>query len=357
MNEQESVIRFDCKLCGCKIRVHRKYAGKKGKCPKCRNVVVIPVVNEKNLFTDQVKPEISTEPLRDVNLDVSFVDVSKKSKPVTQPIGQEDAQDETSRDLQELKRSLGIVGKEPEPVPKRKFPWLIDIFLYPMSKPGLITLGIIIGVPLVIRIILWLLAIIAVVFPPVLLLVMAVGFVGFILDIVVALFLYWYFCECIRDSAGGSIRAPDTIAITPGVGELFWQFIRIVGCLVLFFAPMLIYYLYTRQRDAILWSLFTAGLFFFPMGLLATVVFDSFIALNPLLIIGSIFSTFFQYCGLVLFFNAIIYLMLFTSNYMAQGIVLPLVSSIVFIYLLIVSAHLLGRFAWRYKEKLNWGAL
>ena len=42
------------------------------------------------------------------------------------------------------------------------------------------------------------------------------------------------------------------------------------------------------------------------MGLLACVMFDSIRALNPILLIGSILSTFFQYCGLVLLIIGIV---------------------------------------------------
>jgi len=36
------VIRFTCKNCGQKIKVSDQYAGKKGKCPKCRRPIVVP---------------------------------------------------------------------------------------------------------------------------------------------------------------------------------------------------------------------------------------------------------------------------------------------------------------------------
>jgi DNA-directed RNA polymerase subunit RPC12/RpoP len=36
------VIRFTCENCGQKIKVHDQYAGKKGKCPKCRQPIVVP---------------------------------------------------------------------------------------------------------------------------------------------------------------------------------------------------------------------------------------------------------------------------------------------------------------------------
>jgi hypothetical protein len=90
------------------------------------------------------------------------------------------------------------------------------------------------------------------------------------------------------------------------------------------------------------------------MGLLAVVMFDSFSALNPILLIGSICSTFFQYCGLVLLFYGLVVLSVKIASFLRQSWVLAYISSILFIYLLMVTAHLLGRFYWKYEERLNW---
>jgi len=99
------------------------------------------------------------------------------------------------------------------------------------------------------------------------------------------------------------------------------------------------------------------GVFFFPMGLLAVVIFDSVAGLNPILIIGSIFSTFFQYCGLILLFFAIGALFIISMTILPQFWLLGFFSNVTLLYMAMVYAHLLGRFAWHYKEKLNWEAL
>lgn len=41
-----SVIRFKCKNCGQKIRVPDLHAGRKGKCPKCKNLLLVPEIND-----------------------------------------------------------------------------------------------------------------------------------------------------------------------------------------------------------------------------------------------------------------------------------------------------------------------
>ena len=241
---------------------------------------------------------------------------------------------------------------------KRKLPWLIDIFLYPTSAPGLTILGIVIGVPFLLHILVKFLGLFSLVFPPMLVFLALFAAIRVIVSFVLILYMYWYVCECIRDSAGGGIRAPETISITPGLGELLWQFLKIVGCLAFFSLPTLIYYFsHTREFDMIFWALCACSIFFFPMGLLSVIIFDSLRGLNPILIIGSIFSTFFQYCGLVIFFYALGLLVTAMVYILPKSWILGHVIKLISFYLTVVGAHLLGRFAWRYQEKLNWDAL
>ena len=177
---------------------------------------------------------------------------------------------------------------------------------------------------------------------------------GLAINTVVFLYMYWYLCQCIHDSAEGGLRAPDVLVNAPGLGDMLWQTIRIAACLVFFCAPVLIYYRRTERTDTVFWFLLAYAAFFFPIGLLAVIMFDSFSALNPLLLIPSIFSTFFQYCGLVLLFCFFGYILAkFISGLPWSGF-LNYVPVAVIIYLTMVAAHLLGRFYWRYQENLYW---
>jgi hypothetical protein len=182
----------------------------------------------------------------------------------------------------------------------------------------------------------------------------AFAFINFAVNIVFALYIYWYFCECIRGSAAGELRAPETIGTTPGLGDLLWQMFRIIVCLAIFICPLLVYWLNTHKTDSVFWVLLIYGAFFFPMGLLAVVMFDSFSALSPILIIRSIFSTFFQYCGLVVLFYGLSVLFVIITSFLRQSWILAYISSILLAYFLFVTAHLLGRFYFKYQEKLNW---
>ena len=169
------------------------------------------------------------------------------------------------------------------------------------------------------------------------------------------LYMYWYLCHCVRDSAEGNIRAPDVLVSSPTIGDMFFQTMKVVICLLFFSAPMLIYFYNTRSTDFIFWLLFGFAVFFFPMGFLAVIMFDSINGLNPILLIGSILSTFFQYLGLLFLFFILGWLIvqIFSATFVSVILNFFLLATIV--YLALVTAHLLGRFYWRNQEKLRWG--
>lgn len=341
VNEGDFVIKFHCKSCGQKISVPKIHAGKRGKCPKCKSIVVVPKVEDTRPVASQIN---------------SILDIPQKSKAASQPTSQEGVSDGTLEDLQRFREKLGI--EKAGPVVERKLPWLIDIFLYPLSKSGLTILGIVITVPFLLHALVKFLGLFTLVFPPMLVFFAAFAIIRLIVSFVLVLYMYWYVCECIRDSADGGLRAPETLGSTPGLGELLWQFLKIGGCLAFFSLPILVYYFsHTRGFDMIFWVLCACSIFFFPMGLLSVIIFDSLRGLNPILIIGSIFSTFFQYCGLVIFFYALSLLVTAMVYILPQSWILGHVIKLISFYLTMVGAHLLGRFAWHYQEKLNWDAL
>jgi hypothetical protein len=189
-------------------------------------------------------------------------------------------------------------------------------------------------------------------------------------------YAFYYLSYCIFDSSKGGRRAPDiSTQHTPDKSELISQLFLILACIAVCFWPASVYHLLTKRTDFIFW-LSACGVFFFPMALLAGVLFDATHALNPVFIICSIFKAFFKYCGLVLFFCVLgvlvakiasdisnlpkpqnmlgavmqIFLILnyfFSLNFIYKAMALT--------YLTMVAAHLLGSFYWWHKDKLNWG--
>jgi len=351
------MIRFQCKNCGQKIKVQENLAGKKGKCPKCKNIVIVPTLQDSIPSTSQkdisdVKVNSEKSPY-----DLSLLDIPPKDESPSQPT----KQDEISNESFEETPWYGASYKkdEAERTGKRKLPWIIDIFIYPISKAGLTTLGIIIGIQLLLTLIVKLFGVLALAFPPFLVFLALFAVCGFLIKIFLLLYFYWYFCVCIQDSALGGIRTPETIGITPGLGEIFWQLVRAVVCLCVFLAPAIIYFRHTGNKDLIFWSLLGYAVFFFPMGLLAIIIFDSFNGLNPKVLFGSILSTLLPYCGLVLFYYALCYVPFLIITFLPKGIllrsrILLLLFQIISMYFILISGHLLGRFFWRYQEKLNW---
>ncbi len=342
MVEADPFIRFYCDNCGHKSTVSESYAGKKIRCPKCYYIIFIPKAQAKVTTPNQNGREKIKTTSKDSDYDLTLLDVEEKDKIATFRRGQAGISEETGVREQELEEESRA---ETQPIDERKLPWLMDIFLYPFSVPGLKNLAIFIGVPLLINL-LWTILPIQ--------LSCLFWLVTIVIHIVIFLYIYWYFTECVRDSAEGGVRAPEGLGSTPGFMGMFWQAVNVIGCLAIFFTPFVLYMLFARRADIIFWLSLIYAVFFFPMGLLAVIMFDSAIGLNPRLLIRSISSTFFPYCGLVLLFVTPVVLigMLYTEVQESQ-LWIFIIRSIV-TYLALVGAHLLGRFYWRYQDKFNW---
>jgi hypothetical protein len=377
------MIRFSCKHCGQNIRVPEVGAGRKGKCPKCKNVVLVPQVEDIKPVASQTELSASEIISGDSILDPHHYDVAQESKAAGDGTVKGVASGKALDELQRLQG--GLRRLEPEPLPERKLPWYIDIVIYPISKAGLTMLGIFIGVPLLMEAFVKALLLLMGVLPAIFVLYVFFLVISLIINIVIRLYRYWYLSECIRDSAEGQIRAPETVASTPGLWELFSIFLKIFVCIIVFSAPMYFYLLKSlgieRSFGALfnftiffLWTIVTEvgrsgitfhllllfAVFFFPMPILSVVMFNSYRGLNPLLIVSSIFSTFVPYCGLILVLCVLWLPVIFIRKFIVTQVVsfqsnlflyLPRAISI---YLMLVGAHLLGRFHWRYQEKLNW---
>jgi phage FluMu protein Com len=327
------VIKFRCKNCDQKISVPETQAGKKGKCPKCKSIVVVPKIKAADSLKDQINPP--DEKQQNVSSPVPELQLEKG--PPGQTGKTHKAFANGFKAMQYHEQLIKMEKMEKPPV--RKLPWILDIFLYPTSMSGLINLGIFWMLPI-------LLGLIARLMP----IRLIWGIVGFI----IGGYMFYYFIECIRDSALGGIRAPENIGNLPDMGDAVSQFMEIIASAVLFWGPVSFYFIFTRKTDTIYWLLLGYGIFFFPMGLLALAMFRSSAAFNPFVWIMSIFSTFFQYCGLVLFFCVLGWLVSRIMSSFRGALLFAFIFNAVFVYLAMVGAHLLGRFYYLNSKKLNW---
>ena len=338
MGEAGSFIRFYCDNCGYKSTVSESYAGKQIRCPKCYYIISIPKIKSTGT-TGQSSPGKPKTPSKYSDYDLTLLNISEKEMIQNKQAGISEEAGEYKQELEEESQA------ETEPVDERRLPWLIDIFLYPFSVPGLKSLAIFIGVPLLIDI-LWTILPIQ--------LSCLFYLITIVINIVIFVYIYWYFVECVRDSADGGVRAPEGLGSTPGFMGMFWQTVNVIGCLAVFFVPFVVYMLFARRADIIFWLLLIYAVFFFPMGLLAVIMFDSAIGLNPRLLVRSISSTFYPYCGLVLLFvTPIVIIGMLYTEVQESRLWIFIIRSVV-TYLALVGAHILGRFYWRYQEKFNW---
>jgi len=347
---QSTLIPVSCTNCAQTTHVPQNYAGKKIACPQCKNACAVPELSKQALTPAQAdKPQSKLNPAESTG-SLTLVDVPDEYKISRRP--------PTFPDTPGQALDTDRTGEEPptedtEPIGGRKLPWPIDIFLYPTSPPGLIHLAIFAGVPIIMGVLLRLLGPFR----------MALGLPAWIVRILIGLYMLWYLAECIRDSAQGRTRAPEAFA-TAGAGEMYSQALHIVGCYMIFVVPPLWYHFLAQRHDTIFWALVAYGVFFFPMGLLACIMFDSVRGLNPIILIPSIFSTFFQYCGLVILVAAIILGVWATGRTLMPEnpqqrptIGFQILGAAMYcasLYVSFVVAHLLGRFYYRYQQKLNW---
>jgi hypothetical protein len=257
--------------------------------------------------------------------------------------------------LQKLRELQGgrLLKNDDEP-PERKLPWLIDIFLYPLNKPGLTILALSAGIPFLLRIVVRFFLYFSGAFGPMLVFWVLAIVIHHAALLLFALYLTWYFCESIRDSAAGAIRAADSLAATPGFGELFGRFFTVIVTAGACLAPALVYLDRTRSLDGCFWVLYGIGGFVFPMALLAVVMHESLAGLNPLLLAGAILRTFLPYCFLVPFCYGLCLLLPLAFSYLFKVWMLAYLLLFLAYYQLLVLAHLLGRFYWRNEERLSW---
>lgn len=333
------MIKFNCKNCGHKISVTSKYAGKKGKCPKCKTIVIVPHINNDDKLLK----------LLDLDSKIEQTEPELRLKKDTPP----QRIDSLSADGHNVTNEFLSKPTMEEKPPERKLPWILDIFLYPISMSGLINLGIFWLLPIIIGVIQFFLPI---------------PYIGLIAMVIITGYMFYFFMECIRDSAIGGIRAPENIASLPDKDGALMQAMEIVASIVVFWGPAIAYFMYKAywqpiginsydpKTDIYFWLILGYGIFFFPMGILTLAMFDSSSAFNPLLWIISIIKTFFQYCGLVLFLCLLSWMVSRIAFHFEQNIAFLFFFNLILIYFAMIQSHLIGRFYYRNSKKLNWDA-
>lgn len=323
------MIRFQCENCAQSLKVPESRAGKSGRCPKCRERVTVPSPDAAE--AQAVDPVEA--PLR----------VAPPVPTRNEPPPQEQDPEEVRRADRELLASVGITPL-PEYTGERRLPWPIDILLYPMSGSGLAVLAVVgVGTGL--------LTLLQAILP----LPAPLGLVFWLAGMILGLYYAWYLAECTYDSARGGTRAPN-LAV-PGLSEMWSRVSYLLAVYIVYLLPVLFYRMFFDRFDEVFWALAAWAILFFPIGLLAMIVEDSTSALNPLFLLDSIRRVFVPYLGLLLLTCAVVALAQVLPPIPVQGVqaaLLALPVAFASLYASLVYAHILGRFCWRYRERLDW---
>jgi ribosomal protein S27E len=181
---EDFVINLRCTHCGQKVNVPVSYAGKKVKCTKCGSIIVIPEAGDVESVTDHTGLSDSKGGAKYAGLDHALFDIPQENGSTMQLTGQGSLSEENLEELQKSVRKS--TTDKTESFGKRKLPFFIDIFLYPVSFWGLVNLTIIIAVPLLLDFL-----------RTIMISQLSCLFflIALIIKVIVFLFMYWYFAE------------------------------------------------------------------------------------------------------------------------------------------------------------------
>ncbi len=336
------MIKFRCENCGKNFSAPDEYAGKKGKCPGCKRIIIIPDIEKSRSAEIQ---NSNAGQLPDIQNLPTLEQLVKKEPP----------RESRSFQLPLNERPGENISPEDQPA-RRTLPWVLDIFLYPVCVSGIVHFVIF----CLLFVVIWLVFLFA------FYVFYLFWFAVFGLSVIFAGYVYYYFIQCVRDSADGGIRAPDNVdSISRGedfnslVSHFFISIFVLWGpllgyCFYQLLRSRIRFNTYDPQTDVIFWMLFSYAIFFFPIVLLAAAKFDSLTAFNPILWIRSIGANVLRYVALVAFFFLLGWIFLITLDSFEVSFLHTLIRGAVFIYLAMVGSHLLGRFYYLRADQLSW---
>ena len=235
---------------------------------------------------------------------------------------------------------------EDEISPSRKIPWPIDALLYPCSISGLVHLGIFVFAQII-------LTMVGKLIPS---FFMMIGLL--VIRVIFGIYLFNYFNWCVNDSANGGLRAPEPEYFSGGSGpdylDILNDLLPVLLPVIICFVPAIVVNFVPDLDDKYCWVLLSVGFYFFPMMLLASIMFDTWHVFNPVLILGSIFSCFFRYLIIAASLPVIVIILYVVLNRISTGVLSRVIMFLCFVYMTFVYAHFVGRFYYLSSEKLNW---
>ena len=180
-------------------------------------------------------------------------------------------------------------------------------------------------------------------------------------------FISAYMLRVINHSGDGKDELPDWDGFYNYWDSVIRPTFLVVGTFAFCFAPVILHTSFSISMDItgndlmidpLWWILLLGGLFYYPMGLLAVAMFNSGAALNPLLVLRSIFRVFPHYmvaCGIL----AIVLVASSIADRIGNPLVaIPIVGPVLVIslslYFLTVEMRILGLIYHANRVKLEW---
>jgi len=139
VDKADCTIKFRCNTCCRKFSVPQTHAGKKSKCPKCKNIIIVPEIQTTSSVTEQNNSRHAKTSSESSTYDLALLDMQQKDKIQDLPVSQSENPEKTAEYKQELEKEFAAKTETAAPA-RRKLPWPIDIFLYPLSISGIIHL-------------------------------------------------------------------------------------------------------------------------------------------------------------------------------------------------------------------------
>jgi len=183
-----------------------------------------------------------------------------------------------------------------------------------------------------------------------------------VIGAITAIFIAGYFCapyyQLIQSSATGGMEAPDFPNVSNIFEDIIWPMLQSIVVGLVSFGPFLAYSVWAGSdsaNPAILYGLFTCGVIYFPMAMLAVVVLGYTGALSPHIVLPAIFSG-----GRVYWIGVILLVLLYSVDSMVQDlfsrqfIVRHLLMALVGSYTFMTNARILGVVYRERQEELGW---
>lgn len=189
------------------------------------------------------------------------------------------------------------------------------------------------------------------------------GLIGAFIFVLTTGYLFAFMKDIMLTSAYGEDELPAWPEFENFFEDMIRPYLMLAAALIMSFAPLAIFMILSADMgDAFRVSgIFAAvgiGLLYFPMALLAMSIADSFMALNPVIVILSIAKIGAPYIGVVLILSLIVLIRLFGGAVCQAVIPYELVSSLLInvfsIYCFCVYMRILGRMYYKYSGRLGW---